>query len=526
MRLRLRFVLLLALVPLLALASPATSRADNDVAHRVQALIAGLDYEPARQILADTDPDDPALAVERARLAIYELDCDGAAAILARPDVQKTESGEQLADIARGCQRVTAALASDRDEARGIELRWQDEHDRALAPLIFDTVAAARETLTHDLGVDWPLPTRIVIVRDLLSLSAMTGLPYKSAQTTGTVAVAKWGRVTLLSPRASPHGYQWRDTIAHELTHLAVTRASGDRAPLWLQEGIAKREEIRWRASGPFDDRPTPEAIVARGTELNLGIPLDKLGPSIAMLPSADAAMVAFAEVTSFVRFYAHTEGDDALPKLLSALKDGAEPDAALVSVSGADLQAWDARWRAYVASRPAESVPSLFGLGGEKTDAVKLRDLRDRSRLADLLLARDHAPEALKELDRIELVGAPTAPEAWERAMGDPSVVWLRARALEATGHRTDAEPLVADPTRLLSPYAPWWATRGRFARMRGDEPTAGDSFWQAVAGDPFDPEAACETIDPSSVPPDAARASLCSAARAWLGAAPFGSD
>ncbi|HEX8795848.1 MAG TPA: hypothetical protein VF765_33090 [Polyangiaceae bacterium] len=517
---------LLALLPLLALVTPSVSHAQTDLARRVEGLIAGLDYEPARQILESADADDPAIAVERARLAIYELDCDGAAAILARPEVQKTESGEQLADIARGCQRVTAALASDRDEKRGIELRWQDEHDRALAPLVFDTVAAARETLSRELGVDWPLPTRIVIVRDLLSLSAMTGLPYKSAQTTGTVAVAKWGRVTLLSPRASPHGYQWRDTIAHELTHLAVTRASGDRAPLWLQEGVAKREEIRWRTTGPFDDRPTPEAIVTRGTELNLGIPLDKLGPSIAMLPSADAAMVAFAEVTSFVRYYARTQGDDALPKLLSALKDGAEPDQALVSASGADLQAWDSRWRAYVASRPAESLPALFGLGGEKTDASRLRDLRDRSRLAELLLARDHAPEALKELDRIELAGGPTSPEGWERAMGDPSVVWLRARALEASGRQAEAEPLVADPLRLLSPYAPWWATRGRYARLRADEPMAGDSFWQAVAADPFDPEGACETIDAAALPADPAKAPLCSAARAWTGTAPFGSD
>jgi hypothetical protein len=528
-----RLLLVLALFPLLAVVSPSVSHAQSDVARRVESLIAGLDYDPARQLLSDADPDDPAVAVEHARLAIYELDCDGAAAILARPEVQKTEAGEQLADIARGCQRVTAALAVDRDDKRGIELRWQDEHDRALAPLVFDTVAAARETLSRELGVDWPLPTRIVIVRDLLSLSAMTGLPYKSAQTTGTVAVAKWGRVTLLSPRASPHGYQWRDTIAHELTHLAVTRASGDRAPLWLQEGVAKREEIRWRASGPFDDRPTPEAIVARGTELNLAIPLDKLGPSIAMLPSADAAMVAFAEVTSFVRFYARTQGDDALPKLLAALKDGSEAsaakdltDAALVSASGADLQAWDTRWRAYVSSRPAESIPALFGLGGEKADAAKLRDLRDRSRLAELLLARDHAPEAMKELDRIALAGAPTAPEAWERAVGDPSVVWLRARALEATGRRAEAEPLVADPVRLLSSYAPWWATRGRFARLRGDEPMAGDSFGQAVAGDPFDPEAACETIDSSAAPSDALKAPLCSAAREWLGAESFGSE
>ena len=284
--------------------------------------------------------------LERARLAINELDCDGAAVLLGDLDVQKVDEGGQLADLARGCERVTAALAVDRDEARGIEVRWQDEHDRALAPRLFDTVAEARAALTRDLGVDWPRPTRIVVVRDLLSLSAMTGLPYESAQTTGTLAVAKWGRVTMLSPRASRHGYAWRDTVAHELTHLAVTRATRDRAPLWLQEGIAKRQETRWREPGPFDDRPPPDAVVLEGERRKLDLPLDKLGPSIAMLPSAEQAMVAYAEVTSFVRFYADTEGPSALPKLLAECRVAKDTDAALMTASGADLKGWDVRWR------------------------------------------------------------------------------------------------------------------------------------------------------------------------------------
>ncbi|HEY8086414.1 MAG TPA: hypothetical protein VIF09_01170 [Polyangiaceae bacterium] len=506
----------LCALPLLAALAPATSRAQVDAARRAQSFIAGLDYDDARHVLSEADPDLPAVALERARLALYELDCDGAAAILARPEVQKTEMGEMLADIARGCQRVTAALAVDRDEKRDIEVRWQDEHDRALGPLLFDTVAAAREALTRDLHVDWPKPTRIVVVRDLLSLSAMTGLPYKSAQTTGTVAVAKWGRVTLLSPRASHHGYAWRDTVAHELTHLAVTRASADQAPLWLQEGVAKREEIRWRDPGPFDDRPSPDAVAQRGIELNLGLPLDKLGPSIAMLPSADAAMVAFAEVTSFVRYYAREAGDDALPKLFQQIRSGKEPDAALRSASGADLAGWDTRWRGYVASRPHEPLPGLFGLSGAKGEGEKLRDLRDRRRLAELLLMRGHAPEAVKELDRIAMVASPSAPEAWDRAMGDPSVRWLRARALEAVGRREDAQPLVSDPKQVLASYGPWWAIRGRWARLGGDEPTATASFIEAVAADPFGSESACEAIDPAVTPSDPARKALCEAARA----------
>ena len=66
--------------------------------------------------------------------------------------------------------------------------------------------------------------------------------------------MARWGRVTLLSPRASRHGFPWQDTLAHELVHLALSRATRDFAPLWLQEGVAKRQEQRWRDPRPFDD--------------------------------------------------------------------------------------------------------------------------------------------------------------------------------------------------------------------------------------------------------------------------------
>jgi hypothetical protein len=512
------------------LAAPRPTVAQDDVASHAQSLIVGLDFDEARRVLAP-ESDDPRVLLERARLAVYELDCDGAAVILARPEVAHVEGGEDLADIAHGCQRVTASLAVDRDDARAVEVRWQDEYDRALAPLIVDTVAKARDALTRDLGVDWPKPTRVVVVRDLLSLSAMTGLPYESAQTTGTVAVAKWGRVTLLSPRASHHGYPWRDTLAHELTHLAVTRATRDRAPLWLQEGVAKREEIRWRPPGPYDDRPPPEAVVQRGAELNLMIPLDKLGPSIAMLPSADAATVAFAEVTSFVRFYADTEAASPsagasseetrpLPKLFARLREGKNADEALQAATGTDLKGWDAKWRAYLATRPHMVLPELMGLGTASQpprELDRLRDLRDRARLAQLLLERDHAPEALKELDRIEMTRSPVPNEAWDRAMGDPSVRWLRARALEAANRRDEGEPLVADPAQVLSSYGPWWATRGRWARLRGDEGTAAGSFSEAIAADPFDPEGACESIAgaPNGVPPDPAKVPLCDAAR-----------
>jgi peptidase MA superfamily protein len=502
---------------------PKSSIAQVDVARRARDLIVRMDLEAAGRLLVAADPDAAPVALERARLALYEMDCDAATAILTRPDVQRIDDGAALADVAHGCGRATAAAVVNRDDGLGLDVQWQDERDAPLAPLLSETVAQARDLLSRDLGVDWPRPTRVVVVRDSLSLSAMTGLPYSSAKTTGTVAVAKWGRVTLLSPRAAPHGYVWRDTVAHELTHLAVTRASGDRAPLWLQEGVAKYEESRWRPSKPFDDWPPADSVAKRGIESGHGYALDKLGPSIAMLPSAEAATVAFAEVTSFVRFYLMQEGDRALPKLLHAIRDAPDVDAALVSASGADIKAWDARWRAYLATRPADGRLALLGLGGGPKDdrnrVAAAREERDRSRLAELLLSRGHAKSASKELDALDARAPGIPPELRERRRGDPVLRWLRGLTLDGVDGASDAEQrrLFDDPRQVLSPYGPWWASRGRWLRVLGDENAAGGSFSEAVATDPLDPECACEGLPGG--PPSSRRASdpLCVAAQGW---------
>ncbi|HSQ65669.1 MAG TPA: hypothetical protein VLM85_20755 [Polyangiaceae bacterium] len=485
----------LALASAGGMAHDAMADGPSVEAINVADLIAGLDLDQAQKALASADPADPSFGYARARLALYQGDCDGAVVAFADPRVAKLDDSG-LADIARGCARVVAATILERDTADDVVIRYQDEADRALGPLLVDTVKKARETLTRDLGVDWPKPTRIVVVRDLVALSAMTGLPYQSAATTGTVGIAKWGRVTLLSPRAHAHGYAWRDTLAHELTHLAVTHASGDRAPLWLQEGVAKREEVRWRSASPFDDRPTPDSVVALGIQKHLDLPFDKFGPSIAMLPSADAAMVAFAEVTSFIRYFAASAGDGALRDLLKQLRVGHSIDEALKTASGADLGGWEARWRAHLAAEKASPPPSLL-----VEETPELRNMRERVRLAELLLGRGHPDEALTQLDA---VAGPL--------LEDPSVRYLKSRLLEAVSRPADAQRVLGDAGEVMPSYGPWWAIRGRLVRAAGDGATATADFVEAVGQDPLDTEPACETLDPKAPSPSI----LCDAARA----------
>jgi hypothetical protein len=497
--------ILAALAGLFAATGPTRAEAQADpgegAAMRAYELTNAMEYDKARAELAKADPNSPSVVVAKARLALYEEDCDLAVALMGHHDASQTEEGRMIADIARGCARVTAATAVDKDDAAGIVVRWHDENDRPLMPLMVETVAKARVALTRDLGVDWKKPTRITVVRDLLSLSAMTGLPYKAAQTTGTVAVAKWGRVTILSPRASKHGYPWRDTLTHELTHLAISMQSRERAPLWLHEGVARREEARWREPGPFDDRPSAESVVMRGMELKLDLALDKLGPSIAMLPSADSAMVAFAEVTSFVKFFVETQPEGALAKLLVALRTTKSVDEALKQVSGETLAQWDVKWRAMLAKRTKEPLSPLYGLGGTPPG---IGDSRERSRLAELLVARGHASEALIELDKIP-----------ENLLSDPSLRYIRGRVLEAKGDVRGGEALVSDPKAWIAGFGPCWALSARLAQGRGDNALAESAGNEALAHDPLNIETACRSIDPSPPPPGTPGVPLCDAAR-----------
>jgi hypothetical protein len=95
--------------------------------------------------------------------------------------------------------------------------------------------------------------------------------------------------------------------------------------------------------------------------------------------------------------------------------------------------------------------------------------------------------------------------------------VRWLRARALEPKdGLLFDGKPLFLDPLAVGFPFAPWWGSRGRWARSQGDEASSDASFGEGLALDPFEPEAACEAVENESPAVNVDR-TLCLAARAW---------
>jgi hypothetical protein len=430
------------------------------------------------------------LALERARLALYVADCDSADAILSPlpPDEPQRAS---MADLALRCSRATAAGLVVEDKPRGVWLRIQDTRDEGLAPYIAEVAAKARDAIEYDLGVVLPRPLRIDLVRDLFSLSAVSGLPVEAAETTGTVAVARWGRVTLLSPQAARHGYPWEDTLAHEIVHLALSRGTRDHAPLWLQEGVAKRGELRWRDSRPFDDPDNHDRVAKVALESGNSVGVDNLGPSIAMLPSADAAAIAFSEVTSFISYWINQNGRPALHLLLADLKggDNRDPDPALRSVSGYSLKEWIVRWQAYL--RQLE----LGDIEDERFFAdADARELSRGSRLGDLLFQGQHFEAAAQYFADAHAL-APRLPAYRVRLSQARLAERDPAAARAALGGMDD----------LAAPTGAWLALHARFvledwssgaaaAGARDPGPQAQRDLTWALGMDPWSEVVACE--------------------------------
>jgi len=115
----------------------------------------------------------------------------------------------------------------------------------------------------------------------------------------GTVAIAKFGRLMILSPRLLPYGYNWQNTVCHEFIHHIIARKTALNIPLFLNEGLAKTFEIIWRGEKPQLSEKTKD-ILARAKKEGF-ISFEKFKRGMPSLSSQDEVSRAFAEVNFFV---------------------------------------------------------------------------------------------------------------------------------------------------------------------------------------------------------------------------------
>ncbi|MCA9533191.1 MAG: hypothetical protein KC593_05920 [Myxococcales bacterium] len=393
---------------------------------------------------------------------------------------------------------ATRDLVAPMREARSADGRYRIRYsagpDEILVPYALDTLAAADRFISEALGYRAPGPIRLELYPDAESLARVSSLTVADIARSGTIALCKWDRLMVTSPRALAHGYAWTDTISHELVHLILARATRDHAPVWVHEGIAKYLETGYRRGPePFALDAVSASILVEAAAAQELLPFERLHPSIALLPSQRDAALAFAQVSTFVSTFHRLRGAPGLLDLVRRLAANEDARDAFAGAAGTSFNELERTWRADVRALPAPTRPRLLprrllaarALGGD-TDADDLAEVsaeaRRRLRLGDLLSGRGHPLAASHEY-----------AAALTLAADDPVVAARFARAALGSDQATRAVAALRPVVATHPEYAPSVSLLARALEAAGHGEEARQYAHQAIRLNPFDPAPHC---------------------------------
>ncbi|MEL6188696.1 MAG: hypothetical protein AAFU79_29095, partial [Myxococcota bacterium] len=255
-------------------------------------------------------------------------------------------------------------------------------------------------------------------------------------------------------------------------------------------EGLAKFSETAWRAEpglGVSVDQQTRLRNAAKKGEL---IPFEAMHPSMAKLPSQEAASLAFTEVFTFIEYLVAQKGWPAIRETLRRMAEGASDADALGAVFGEPLPKLEKRWRRSLRRRPIRKTTGLGVVKGDRKLVIKDRAespddelhglnavARRHARAADLLFARRRLVAAQRELEkafdesRSPLVSAKLAT----LALANDDL----EKAEQAARRSIDAMPELAGPNVTLA----------EILLRRGKKEEMAVPLGRAIDINPFDP-------------------------------------
>jgi tetratricopeptide (TPR) repeat protein len=408
-----RIAFLMLSVPWAALAqAPDLDRVETGI-QGLQAIQAWR-VDEARRLAAkalEERPEDPVTWALIGQVKMHLYDYAGAADAFERADrggaPPELSMESTLAEAAR-----MATQGYEEHVAEHFILRFTPGRDQVLVPYAVETLEAARERIGDLLG--WKPEGRVgvEIYPAPATLSKVSTLTQEEIENSGTIALCRWNRLMVTSPRGVVFGYAWRDTMAHELAHLIIGGASKNTVPIWLHEGLAKYVETAWRGEpglGISIDQQQKLAAAAKAGKL---IPFEKMHPSMAKLPTQEDASLAFSEVFTFIEYLIAQKGWDAIRRVLAAMAEGKSDEEAIRAAFGESLGELEKKWKRTLPSRPIRDSQGVVMADRKillkeraETPDDNLHGLpkkaRRHARSADLLFRRGRLKGAQIELER-----------------------------------------------------------------------------------------------------------------------------
>jgi hypothetical protein len=137
-----------------------------------------------------------------------------------------------------------------------------------------------------------------------------------------------------------------RNAIVHEITHVLVghlTFSCLGGVPTWLNEGLAVYSEggLDSASQRQLDDAIKKDTLLS----------VRSLSAGFSEVPSK--AYLSYSQSYSIVKFLIETYGQDKMTALLTALRDGATIDDALIEVYGFNVEGLEDAWRQAINASP-----------------------------------------------------------------------------------------------------------------------------------------------------------------------------
>jgi tetratricopeptide (TPR) repeat protein len=448
--------------------------------------------------LVKARPKDPDVAFVDAYLKFLHGDYDGAVARYA--DAGEKRSGD-MGDEIRSMRELAQATAEATKGYQSVAGKHfvvfhAPGKDALLAPYALEALEKAYAALGADFDDHASQPVRVEIYPEVADLAKVSTLTLKEIETSGTIALCKFNRLMIVSPRALLAGYPWLDTLTHEYTHFVVSRTSHNTVPIWLHEGLAKFEERRWRGAAGGGLTPTMEHLLATGLSRKHLITFEQMHPSMAKLPSQEDTALAFAEVYMVIEYLQETVGWDGIRKIIAALRDGRNDSQAVASVVGSSFEQFQSKWRTWLHGRKLRARPGLIPTELEfkkspketeasRDDTAKINEERARklARLGGMLRMRHRLRAAATEYEKAAAIVGP----------GNIQVANKLARTWLELGDADHAIKAAEPALELYPDQEGPNATLGEAYMKKGEAQKAQPYLEAAVAISPFDPAVHC---------------------------------
>jgi tetratricopeptide (TPR) repeat protein len=436
-------------------------------------------------------PEDPADLLLCSQIAFHAGEYAEAVRLLGLlpPESAATDPVAAYARLAAASLEMDGRLV--RLESEHFSLRFDPERDWVLAEPALEALEAGYGAIGGWLGERASPKVRVEIVPSAVDFERVSGLAKREIETAGAVGVSAFNKIMVLSPRLLLRGYPWRDALNHEYLHYLLVRLSANRAPIWVQEGVARYAETRWRSPLPEFLDDVDRSLLARALRENQLIPFSAMDPSLVRLPTPGAVRLAFAECALAIDHLIEGWQVEGLRRVLAELArrpvhQGMDP--VRRAAIGEPLARFEDGWRRKLEQRGyaevAGVVVPVYRLAGEgEAEAWDLAEwqplaAQNHLRLGDMLRARGNARAALIEYERARSL-APASPYALVKT----------ARVLLELKRAEPAAAAAREAVRLGSGYPAASVALAAALSVLDDHEGAAAALRAALEINPFDP-------------------------------------